>query len=142
MGLPNSYHMMTLRKLSWYLIGQHSLLLYPHFGIDFFQPPRFRNSNNSKNVALDRFLSSLLNNVQTSNSQCTSNKKNISSLLGRYPYRNGICGISVFLIDSKYSGKFRTLMTVCVQVVLIICPRHNPTYAKFQGSSRFQNRGT
>ena len=48
-------------------IGQNILLTYPHFGIDFLQPPRFLNSEDSETVNLDHFLFSLRNIIQTSN---------------------------------------------------------------------------
>ena len=47
-------------------IGQNSLLVYPHFGIDFVQPPRFLNSEDSEIVELDHLSSSLLNITQAS----------------------------------------------------------------------------
>ena len=34
-------------------IGQNILLIYPRFGIDFLQPPRFPNSKASETVKLD-----------------------------------------------------------------------------------------
>ena len=57
-----------------YIHSQNSLLIYPHFGIESFQPPRLLNSEEAENVTLDRFLSSLLNIVQTSDGQSTSNE--------------------------------------------------------------------
>ena len=35
-GLPNTYHITKLRKLSYHPIGHNSLLIYPCFGIEFF----------------------------------------------------------------------------------------------------------
>ena len=77
--LPNTYRRSQLWKLPKHPIVQDILLIYPHFGIEFFQLPRFLNWEDSEDVTLDPFLSSLLNIVQTSDGQCTSNKKYIPS---------------------------------------------------------------
>ena len=106
------YHISKLLNLSQRPTGQNNLLIiYPHFGIKFFQPPRLLKSENSENITVVRFLSSLLNIIQTFDGQCTYNKKCISSLLGRYPYRNGcLLHFISASVDSKYIGK---LMTLC-----------------------------
>ena len=79
--LSNTYHRSTTETIM-HPIGQNILLIYPHFGIDFLQPPRFLNSEDSETVKLDYFLSFQIVNVPPTG-------KCISSLLGRYPYRNG-----------------------------------------------------
>ena len=38
-------------------IGQYSLLVFPHFEIDFVQPPRFLNSEHSQIAKLDIIVS-------------------------------------------------------------------------------------
>ena len=64
-------------------IGQKILLMYPHFGIDFSQPPRFLNSEDSETVKLGYLISFQMVNVQY-----LQQEKYISSLPGRYPYCN------------------------------------------------------
>ena len=55
-GFPNTYH----DKNTY-----HSPLIYPHFGIEFLQPPQLLNSEDLENVTHGRFLLSLLNIIQT-----------------------------------------------------------------------------
>ena len=76
-------------------IGQNILLIYPHFGIAFIQPPQFVNSEDSETVKLDHFLYSLRNIIQTPTGKC------ISSLPGRYPDRNG------YLLNLFYFSRFK-----------------------------------
>ena len=84
-----------------YLIVQNILLLYFHFGMAFFQPPQFLNS---ETVRLVSFLIISFPLYGTSFRLPTG--KCISSLRARYPYRNSylLNLISTFL-DSKYTGK-------------------------------------
>ena len=81
-------------------IGQNNLLLYPHFGIDFVQPPQFLNSEDSETVTLDCFPSSLLNIIQHVRLSTVNNVYHIATV---------ICCISIPLEDSKYTGKLMTL---------------------------------
>ena len=112
-GLSNTYHMTKLRKLSWHAIGQNGLLIDPHFGIEPIQPPRLLNSDGSENVTLDRFVSSLLNIIQTSHGQCTSNKKciiskpTLSISISRRCLRHFIFAHRF----KMYTGNLRILMT-------------------------------
>ena len=87
-----------------YPIGQNILLIYPYFGIAFLQPPQFINSEDSETVRLASYLVISFPLYGTSFRLTTG--EIISSLLVRYPYRNGylLDLISTFL-DSKYTGK-------------------------------------
>ena len=69
--LPNTYRRSTTESIM-HAIGQNILLIYPYFGIDFLQPHRFLNSKDSEAGTSFRLPAG----------------KCISSLLGRYPYRN------------------------------------------------------
>ena len=103
--------MTTLRKPSWHPIVQHNLLIYPNFGIDFFQSLRFLNSEYSENVTLDRLFSSRLNIVRLPTA-------NVPPRIVYHYYSVGIhiattiCGISVCLVDSTHTEQFRTPMTM------------------------------
>ena len=52
--LQNMYRRSTT-EIIMYPIGQNILLLCPHFGIAFFQPPQFLNLECSQTVRLDHF---------------------------------------------------------------------------------------
>ena len=81
--LPNTYRRSTTETIM-HPIGQKILLMYPHFGIDFLQPPRFLNSEDSETVKLSViYFPSKMVNVQY-----LQQEKYISSLPGRYPYCN------------------------------------------------------
>ena len=84
-----------------YPIGQNIPLVHLHFGIAFFEPHQFLNS---ETVRLASFLIISFPLYGTSFRLPTG--KCISSLHARYPYRNGylLNLISTFL-DSKYTGK-------------------------------------
>ena len=54
--LPNTYHRSTTDTIM-HTFGHNILkIIYPHFGIDFLQPPRFLNSEDSETIKLDHFL--------------------------------------------------------------------------------------
>ena len=100
--LSNAYRRSTTEAIV-HPIGQNILLIYPHFGIDFLQPPRFLNSEDSETIKLDNFLSFQIVNMSPT-----------GKVFHRYPV--GIhtatvtCCISCLLVDSKYIGKLRSLM--------------------------------
>ena len=114
--LPNTYRRSTTETIM-HPIGQNILLTYPHFGIDFLQPPRFLNSENSETVKLGHLFSFQMVNVQY-----LQQEKYISSLPpGRYPYRNSYLLHLVSICRFKiYTGKLRTLMTLYRLLLLLL----------------------
>ena len=78
--------------------------------IESLQPFPLLNLEDSENVALDRFLSSLLNIVQIFYGQCISNKKCISSKPTRSIFiSQRLFAASFLLLDSKHFGKLFVL---------------------------------
>ena len=111
-GLPNTYHTMKLRKQSEHPIGQNSLLIYPHFGIEPVQPPRGLNSDDSETVpSFFLFLSTEHRSAFQLSMYLQRKMYPISNHSVDTQIATDICGISTFLlIDSKYFRKFHTLM--------------------------------
>ena len=60
--LPNTCRRSTTETIM-HSVGQNILPIFPHFGIDFLQPPRSRNSEDSETAKLDYFLSFQMVNV-------------------------------------------------------------------------------
>ena len=85
-------------------IGQNVLLIYPPFGIDFLQPPRFLNSEDLETVKLDYF--------QMVNVQYFQQEKIFHRYLVGIHIAAVSCCISFLFVDSKYTGNLYTLMTL------------------------------
>ena len=88
-------------------------LVYPHFGIDLVQPPRFLNSEHHSGF-------------QTANVPPTG--KCSSSLVGRYPYHNGYlvhfistCRLKIYRKTSYSDDHVRVVMFLVRASRILIC---------------------